>query len=337
MRSARLPKPHYVLPREPQRTQAAHQDERRERRHPPGVARRRRPVATILFPRGASTRRARRPSTAIGPPDFSRRPCERSTPGPTPGPRATASARGRLPTVPRACPRSNLSRTPAAPSPFRRLRRRTQRCRCARRPRALRGALAPCTAHCRVPHSAWLLREASYPHGPSTLRQRGAQFGETEIEHLGAAGRQKYVARLQVPMQHVMRVRIAQRIGDLDRILECLVNRDRAARQARGQRLAVEELHDEIVDSAGAAGVEEAAEVRVLEHGTDLALAVEPRKGRRIRGKGIGNDLDGDVLVEMGISRTDRPRPCRRCRYAPLLHSARCGSPGKSASVSDSR
>ena len=77
--------------------------------------------------------------------------------------------------------------------------------------------------------------------------------------------------------------------------------------------------------------------MRVLEHRTHSALPVEPRKGRRIRRKRLGDHLDGDVLLEIGVSRTIHLAHAAGADVRHDLIAPDARSPGKSASVSYSR
>ena len=62
------------------------------------------------------------------------------------------------------------------------------------------------------------------------------------------AARQHDVARRQIAVGHSAPVRGAERVGDLRADLEDVADRDRTARDPRGQRLALEVLHDQEVE-----------------------------------------------------------------------------------------
>jgi hypothetical protein len=71
-------------------------------------------------------------------------------------------------------------------------------------------------------------------------------FCQTEIEHLHrTVGAQLDVRGLQVAMDDTVLVRGLERLGDLPRGNQRLVDGNRPARNAIGQRRAVNELHDE--------------------------------------------------------------------------------------------
>ena len=81
-----------------------------------------------------------------------------------------------------------------------------------------------------------------------------------------------------------------QRIGDLDRMAQCLVHGQWASSEASRQGFALEVLHHEEIDAVVAAHIEDGANVRIAQCGEDSGLAVEPlpprgvgRQRRRIR------------------------------------------------------
>ena len=86
-------------------------------------------------------------------------------------------------------------------------------------------------------------------------------------------------------------VRLVQRVRDLDRHLQRLIQRQRAFFQPLGQRVALQVLHDQEVDPVLLPDVVERADVRVVQAGDGLRLALEP-----LLEVGVG----GDVLGEIG-------------------------------------
>ena len=66
-----------------------------------------------------------------------------------------------------------------------------------------------------------------------------------------------------------------ERVGDLDGAPHGLLERQAAARQAVGQRLALEELHHQVVGAVLVPDVEERADVRVAERRDGARLARE--------------------------------------------------------------
>ena len=114
------------------------------------------------------------------------------------------------------------------------------------------------------------------------------QLRQAKIQKLRPRPCQHDVARLQIPVDDPLPVRLVQRIRDLNSNLQCLIQRQRALLQPVGQRLALQVLHDQEVDPVLAADVVEGANVRVIEAGDGLGLALEPLlqiRGRRRRAR----------------------------------------------------
>ena len=143
------------------------------------------------------------------------------------------------------------------PSPSRRAGRRTRRCRCAHRRRALRAARATCRAACRRSCPRPVSGEVAVG---GTVRAAGPAAGATILARPKSSSvaddvpsapdfAQHDVARLQVAMQDAGAVRLVEGAGDLGRVAQRLAERQRPARQPRRQRLAVEVLHDEELTS----------------------------------------------------------------------------------------
>jgi hypothetical protein len=97
-------------------------------------------------------------------------------------------------------------------------------------------------------------------------------------------------------------LRRGQRVGNLRRHVERLVERQRAFLQPIGQRLAVEILHDEKRHALLIADVVERADVRMGELRDGARLAIEPIAEQRIGRECIGKDFDRDRAVEPGVS-----------------------------------
>ena len=74
----------------------------------------------------------------------------------------------------------------------------------------------------------------------------GHRLGETEVEDLDpAVVRELDVGRLEIAMQDPLLVRRLESLGDLEEQRQRLLDRDRTARDARRQVLALDQLHDE--------------------------------------------------------------------------------------------
>ncbi len=74
-------------------------------------------------------------------------------------------------------------------------------------------------------------------------------------------------------------MRRVERVGDLAAMRRLCVEEQLVAREALRERLALEQLHDEIVGVALAPDVEQRADVRVRERGGGLGFALEALAG----------------------------------------------------------
>lgn len=94
-----------------------------------------------------------------------------------------------------------------------------------------------------------------------------------------------------------------QRFRDLARHRHGLIERDRAACDALGERFALDELHDQ-----GSSGVEflyavNLGNMRMIQRSKRLRLTGESRNPIDVRRKCLGKDLEGDVPVETSVAR----------------------------------
>jgi hypothetical protein len=112
---------------------------------------------------------------------------------------------------------------------------------------------------------------------------------------------------------HLMRG--GERVGDLNRRVKSLVDRQRALRQALCQRLAVEKLHDEIRHASLIAHVVQRTDVWMIEARDAAGFAVESIAKLRVGGEHIGQDLDGHDPIQPRITRAiDFTHPARANR-----------------------
>ena len=144
--------------------------------------------------------------------------------------------------------------------------------------------------------------------GLDVARSGFGGLGETEVQHLYRAVRpQLDIAGLQVAVNDAFFVRAFERIGDLPRDFQGFVERNRAVRDALGQRGTLDQLHDQraVFDAVNGGNV------WVIEGGQDLGLAVEASETVGVRGEGVRQQLDGDVTAEPGVGSAPDLRPCR--------------------------
>jgi hypothetical protein len=157
------------------------------------------------------------------------------------------------------------------------------------------------------------------------LRVRSRAREPKSIE-LGAALREHDVAGLQIAVDDTRAVRPVERVGNLDADPERLAARKRAFAEARRERFAFDELHDEVVDVAFATHVVEDADVGMVEPRDGLRLALETRAHFAVGREMLREHLDGDVAAQARVARAIhlacRPRRAgdrrvRRCHGNP--------------------
>ncbi len=99
-------------------------------------------------------------------------------------------------------------------------------------------------------------------------------------------------------------VRGFEGIQHLARVHDCFVSWQRPSLQPRSQRLAVDELEDQIARRTGIGDLDaiDRADVRMIERRQHLGFALEAGDALRIGGDKLGERLDGDVTVEACIA-----------------------------------
>ena len=126
-------------------------------------------------------------------------------------------------------------------------------------------------------------------------------LGHAEVHDQCVSPGQEHVVGLDVPVDHALRVRERERVGDLDQEPDGLVHRELAlAGQAVAEALAVHVGHHVIEEALGLARIEQRQDVRMLEPGGDADLA---REAVRAEGRGeLGAEhLDGDLAVVLQV------------------------------------
>ena len=95
-----------------------------------------------------------------------------------------------------------------------------------------------------------------------------------------------------------------ERLADLFRNRACFVPRHRSSRDPLGQRRPVDQLHDQRMDAARVLEPVNVRDVGVVERREHLRFAMEARQSLGIVGEEIGQDLDRDVAVQLGVMGT---------------------------------
>jgi len=97
-------------------------------------------------------------------------------------------------------------------------------------------------------------------------------------------------------------VRRFERIRELRRNLERLVDRDASVREALGERRPLDQLHHEARGAAAALEAVNVPDVRVTQRGERLRFLLEARHSVRIGREGGRQHLDRDVAPQSGIA-----------------------------------
>ena len=98
-------------------------------------------------------------------------------------------------------------------------------------------------------------------------------------------------------------VRRFERLRDLLRDRQRLVDRDRPARNALRQVLALDEFHHQRTDTVGFFETVDVRDVGMIQRGEGLRFAGEPCEPFGVAREDIGQHLDGDVAIELRVSR----------------------------------
>jgi hypothetical protein len=123
---------------------------------------------------------------------------------------------------------------------------------------------------------------------------------QAEVEQLHAARREKDVRRFQVPVHEAGGVEGAERLENRQGDRRRFGDRHRAAKQASGQRLALEELHRDEQLPVGLADFVQPADVRVGQLCRGAGFPQQALAGERIGGP---HHLDRDRTIEPIIVR----------------------------------
>ena len=153
----------------------------------------------------------------------------------------------------------------------------------------------------RMVPCAVIAASASAPVAVDCTAARGLR--QAEVEQLRARSGEHDVAGLQIAMHDAGAMRRVERLGDLNRDGQRLVDRQRAAFEPGRQRLAVDQLHDEKRHALVLADVVERADVRVRQARDRPRLALEPLAELGVGGQCCRQDLDRDGAIEPRVAR----------------------------------
>ena len=130
------------------------------------------------------------------------------------------------------------------------------------------------------------------------------ELGEAEVQDLDAAvlGDEE-VLGLQISMDDPLLVRRSEAVGDLDRVVDRLALGQSASGKPRAQRLALEQLRDDIGLALEGADVVDRQDVGVVQGPGRLRLLLEAAQPLRIARERRRQHLDRDVPLESLVAR----------------------------------
>ena len=102
-------------------------------------------------------------------------------------------------------------------------------------------------------------------------------------------------------MRYALAVRFVQSIGNLDGVLQHLIERQRAFHESLGQRLALDILHHEVISAVLMSDVIKRADVRMIQTWQSSKPRARIVSQFGTVSKMRGQNLDGDDAVEAGI------------------------------------
>ena len=148
-----------------------------------------------------------------------------------------------------------------------------------------------------------------------------AQLGEAEVEDLDVAvGGHHDVLGLQVPVDDAGGVGLGEAVRDLGSDVEQPSNGQGArilGQDQLAQRVPLDHLHHDVGQAGGLADVVDGDDVGVVERGGGPGLLREAAHAARVGGELLGQELDGEVAVEVVVAR------------APDLSHPPCAEAGK--------
>ena len=104
-------------------------------------------------------------------------------------------------------------------------------------------------------------------------------------------------------MDDALLVRCFKRFCDLKRDRESVLDRERPALQPLGQRLALDQLHDQKMPPGGLVRPIERGNVWVIQRGEHLRFALEPRRAVGVECPRLRQDFDRHLAPELRVPR----------------------------------
>ncbi len=164
-------------------------------------------------------------------------------------------------------------------------------------------------------------------------------LGEAEVEDLDlAVGRELDVGGLEVAVDDALAVGLLERLGDLPRDGERLVDGERAAREPLREVLARHQLHRQRHEALALLEPVDRRDIRVAERREDLRLAAEAREALGVLGEGGRQDLERGLAAELRVPRAVHlSHPSRAESHPDLVRAEPHSGRHTSSNAADSR
>jgi hypothetical protein len=127
------------------------------------------------------------------------------------------------------------------------------------------------------------------------------ESSQPKVQQLHPRFGQHRIGGLQISVDDAGPVRRDQSIRDLNSIFQRLVELQRSFLQQLGQRLTLDVLHHDEVDTVLLADVVQGADVRMIQLRYGFGFALEAGLALGAFGEVLGEDLDGYGAVEAGV------------------------------------
>jgi hypothetical protein len=127
-----------------------------------------------------------------------------------------------------------------------------------------------------------------------------------------------------------------ERVSHLRGNGQCVGNSDPAAGDALGQRLAVDQLHDQCANAIRFLATVNRRDIRMVQRRQDARLSLEARQTCGVVGKRLWQDLDGDVAAQARVTGAiDLAHPAGADRREDFVNSQAVSDPQRRAVIAD--
>ena len=134
---------------------------------------------------------------------------------------------------------------------------------------------------------------------PAGLRR----LGEPEVEYLHrAVGPHLDVGGLQIAVNDALLVRRFERLGNLLRDRERLIERDRTSSNALREIVSLDQFHHEGGHAPALFEAVDGGDVWVVQRGERLGFTLEAREPISVVRERLGQDLDRDVAIQLRVA-----------------------------------